>query len=189
VLKRRGYREGWRNSIIRVDDPAQLRVPPHRTEELRGDYLSEASRLRYLNHREAAGYRWGCLWDPVKRPTKSDFPAWVEFRGVRVRFPGGDAGLCVVTTGLWRPSGLAVADLLVPMARRHDAGLTRKLVSVAAGLGRELGANSLEACLPADLAPQVLGEGIQRGWLWNGDPWYVKDIRKARPVHTGELSA
>ncbi len=178
VLRTRGYREAWRNSMVQIDDLVHARLPAHRVECMSATTLKDIGGLLYLNHREAAGYRWGYLWGAIRDPKTADYPSWDGLRAARVRLRSGGLGVCVVTTGTWRSSGgaVAVADLAVSPSRAQDHQCVKGLLMLAANLAGELGARSVEACLPAALARHVLGGGIRKGWLWNGDPWFVKAI-------------
>ena len=102
LLRKRGYREVWRNAKLTMHNLDQFEPPDYRAAPLTGNYGTEASHLLALNHREAAGYRWGYIWRPVLDPDGSDFPTDISFWGSRIDLPDDKGGICLVTVGRLR---------------------------------------------------------------------------------------
>lgn len=175
LLQKRGYRELWRSARLDLRNLAQFMPPDHRASPLTGDYLSEASHLLALNHREAAGYRWGYIWRPVLDPAGSDFPTDISFRGARLDLADGKGGVCLVAVGRLRDWAKAEADIWVSPDLVGDAANTSRMLAIAAARARQMGANQVIAYVPEVHVEELVDdENVIRRELGAGDPWYLK---------------
>lgn len=175
LLRRRGYREMWRNAALHLRNLDRFEPPFCREVPLTGDYGREASHLLALNHREAAGYRWGYIWRPVLDPAGSDFPTDISFWGARIELADGKGGICLVTVGRLRDWTIAEADIWVSPALASDASNTRRMLAIAAERAGGMGVRRVIAYVP-ETQGYELGddENVVRRELGAGDPWYLK---------------
>ena len=180
VLDRRGYSERLRQTWLRISDLDRIEPSAFDSHPLTGDYETEASHLRALDHRESAAYRWGYLWRPALTPEASDFPTDVSFSGQSVTLPGRPAASVLVNVWRWRDPLEAWADLFVDPALVGDASYVSELVAVAAAEASGMGATSLSVIVPESLAEAVRTHyGATVVPLERGDPWFVKNLEPA----------
>lgn len=177
VLDRRGYTEHLRQSWLRIVDLDRIEPPPFDARPLTGDYETEASHLRAIDHRESAAYRWRYLWRPVLTPDASDFPTDVSFSGRRIMLPGRPTASVLVNIWRWRDPDTAWADLHVAPALAAGGDYVADLVAVAAQQAAAMGATSLEV-----VVPEALAEPVRARFeativpLERGDPWLVREL-------------
>lgn len=177
VLDRRGYTEHLRQSWLRIVDLDRIEPPPFDAHPLSGDYETEASHLRAIDHRESAAYRWRYLWRPVLTPDASDFPTDVEFSGRRITLPARPPASVLVNIWRWRDPDTAWADLYVAPALAADSDYVADLVGVAAHQAATMGATSLEVVVPESLAEPVRARfDATIVPLERGDPWLLKEL-------------
>ncbi len=177
VLAARGYAERWRNAWLTIANLDSIDPPPFEARPLTGDYETEASHLRALDHRESAAYRWRYLWRPVLTPEASDFPPDVAFSGRSVVLPGLPPATVLVNVWKWRDPSEAWADLFAEPILAGDAGYVADLVAIAAQEAATVGATTLQVVLPEPLAPAVRRRfDAEESPLERGDPWFVKDL-------------
>lgn len=177
VLAARGYTERWRNAWLTIGSLDSIEPPPFEARPLAGDYETEASHLRALDHRESAAYRWRYLWRPVLNPEASDFPTDVSFSGQAVTLPGHPPAGVLVNIWNWRDPREAWADFFVEPALAGDAGYVAGIVAVAAREAAAMGATTLQVVLPEPLGPAVRDRfDAEESPLERGDPWFVKDL-------------
>lgn len=180
VLGRRGYSERLRQTWLRISDLDPIEPPAFGAVPLAGDYDTEASHLRALDHRESAAYRWGYLWRPVLTPEASDFPTDVSFSGQGITLAGRPPANVLVTVWRWRDPLEAWADLYVDPALVGDASCVSELVAVATVEASGMGATSLSFIVPESLAEAVrtrLDATVVP--LERGDPWFVRELAAA----------
>ncbi len=180
VLDRRGYSEHLRQTWLRIGNLDRIEPPAFDAIPLSGDYQTEASHLRALDHRESAAYRWGYLWRPVLTPEASDFPTDVAFSGQRVTLAGRPPANVLVTVWRWRDPLEAWADLFVQPALATDAGYIADLVAVAAAEAAAMGAIALSVVLPDPLVSPIR-ERFDAAIvpLERGDPWLLRELSPA----------
>jgi hypothetical protein len=180
ILRRRGYQELWPNGQVSLTNLDQFQPPPHRIEQLRGDYEAEAAHLLALNHREAAGFRWRYLWRTVLDPEWADWPTSTRLWAGRVTFLEGGGGICLVTVWLWfsNPPEARI-DLWVHPDRVADVQNTQGLLSVAVPQAVELGATSATVAVPWTLAGELATLNVQYDELSTDDSWYRKTLAGA----------
>ncbi|MCY3506333.1 MAG: hypothetical protein OXH41_09235 [Chloroflexi bacterium] len=177
VLDRRGYTERLRQSWLRIVDLDRIEPPPFDAHPLTGDYETEASHLRALDHREAAAYRWRYLWRPVLTPEASDFPTDVAFSGRRITLPDRPPASVLVNIWRWRGPDTAWTDLYVVPALAADSDYVADLVAVAAHQAASMSATSLEV-----VVPEALAEPVRARFeativpLEHGDPWLLREL-------------
>lgn len=177
VLDPRGYTEHLRQSWLRVVDLDRIEPPPFDAHPLSGDYETEASHLRALDHRESAAYRWRYLWRPVLTPEASDFPTDVSFSGRRITLLGRPPASVLVNIWRWRDPDTAWADLYVAPVLAADGDYVADLVAIAANQAASMGATSLEV-----VVPEALAEPVRARFeativpLEHGDPWLLREL-------------
>lgn len=177
VLDRRGYTEHLRQSWLRIVDLDRIEPPPFDAHPLTGDYETEASHLRAIDHRESAAYRWGYLWRPVLTPESSDFPTDVSFSGRRINLSGRPPASVLLNIWRWRDTDTAWADLYVAPALAADRDYVADLVAVAANQAASMSATSLEV-----VVPEALAEPVRARFeativpLEHGDPWLLREL-------------
>jgi len=177
VLDRRGYREHLRQTWLKLETLGRIEPPAFDAAPLTGDYESEASHLRALDHRESAAYRWGYLWRPVLMPGASDFPMDVSFSGRSITLPGRPPATMLVNVWKWRDPAEAWADLFLEPALAGDAGYVADLVAVATGEASAMGATALSVVLPDPLVSPIRERfGATVVPLDHGDPWLLKEL-------------
>ncbi len=178
VLARRGYSERWRNAWLKVANLDSIELPTFEARPLAGDYETEASNLRALDHRESPAYRWRYLWRPVLTPDDSDFPPDVSFSGRSIVLPGRPPAGMLVNIWRWRNREEAWADLFVEPALAGDDGYVADLVAVVASQASAMGAITLSVVLPEAIAPPIRRRFDAAAVpLERGDPWFAKDLR------------
>ena len=177
VLDRLGYAEHLRQDWLKVQPLGRIEAPTFDAAPLDGDYETEASHLRALDHRESAAYRWGYLWRPVLTPEASDFPTDVSFSGRSITLSGRPAATMLVNVWKWRDPAEAWADLFVHPSLAGDAGYVADLVSVAAAEASAMGATALSVVLPEPLV-SPMRERFDAAIvpLERGDPWLLKEL-------------
>ena len=177
LLRKRGYREMWRNAELNLRNLDQFEPPDYQAAPLTGDYGNEASHLLALNHREAVGYRWGYLWRPVLDPAGSDFPTDISLWGSRIDLPDDKGGICLVTVGRLRDWTIAEADIWVSPELAGDTRNTRQMLAIAAARAREMGANRVITYVPEIYVDDLIDGNVVRRQLGAGDPWYLKELK------------
>ncbi len=177
VLDRRGYTEHLRQDWLKLDTLKRIEPPAFDATRLAGDYETEASHLRALDHRESAAYRWGYLWRPVLTPEASDFPTDIAFSGRSITLSGRPAATVLVNVWKWRDPAEAWADLFVEPALADDTGHVADLVAVAAAEAFAMGATALSVVLPEPLVSPIR-ERFEATIvpLERGDPWLLREL-------------
>ena len=176
LLRKRGYREVWRNAKLTMHNLDQFEPPDYRAAPLTGNYGTEASHLLALNHREAAGYRWGYIWRPVLDPEGSDFPTDISFWGSRIDLPDDKGGICLVTVGRLRDWTVAEADIWVLPELAGDVSNTRQILAIAAEQARNMKARQVIAYVPELRADDLVDKNVVRCEFGAGDPWYLRTL-------------
>ena len=180
VLDRRGYTERLRQDWLKLETLDSIEHPAFDAPPLTGDYETEASHLRALDHRESAVYRWGYLWRPVLTPGTSDFPTDVSFSGRRITLPGCPPASVLVDIWRWRDPHTAWADLYVDPDLAADTAYVADLVAVAAAEASAKGATALSVVLPAALVSPIRERfDATIAPLEHGDPWLLKELEAA----------
>ncbi len=177
VLAGRGYTEHLRQSWLRIVDLDRVEPPPFDAHPLTGDYETEASHLRAIDHRESSAYRWRYLWRPVLTPEASDFPTDVSFSGRRITLADRPPASVLVNIWRWRDPDTAWADLYVDPSLAADSDYVADLVAVAANQAASVGATSLEVVVPEALAEPVRARfDATIVPLERGDPWLLREL-------------
>ncbi len=177
ILDRRGYTEHLRQTWLRIVDLDRIEPPPFDAHPLTGDYETEASHLRAIDHRESAAYRWRYLWRPVLTPEASDFPTDVSFSGRSITLPDRRSASVLANIWRWRDPDTAWADLYVAPALAADGDYVADLVAVAANQAASMGATTLEV-----VVPEALVEPVRARFeativpLGHGDPWLLREL-------------
>jgi hypothetical protein len=117
------------------------------------------------------------MWRIVLNPQAADWPLNTPFWASRVNFEDGKWGICLVTVWSWLNNPPAArADLWVPVDLADDQAHIRRLLSISARKALDLGADSLVAYLPRDLAGQLADDDIEERALDVNDVWYLKHL-------------
>jgi hypothetical protein len=177
ILQERGYEERWRSAWLTIHNLDTIQTAEAEVSNLRGIYGDEASSLLALNHREAAEYRWGYLWRAVLTPQASDYPAGVNFKGVKLTARTGLPAACLVSIRNRRDPQSAWVDLWIDPEATREGEQLMELVDTAAVQAASMGATSIELVLPDFLAGQFQEKyDAEFQPLEAGDPWLLKGL-------------